>query len=166
MTCQIPQYIVNILERVTRFWTDFSLISKQIYPYDYLTGPEVYSNTELPSKEKFYDSLREKHISDDDYAHALEVWAEFGCTTLRDYSRLYSLSDVLLLTDIFENFRSVAISAQGLDPLYVYSASGFSWQCWLFSSKVELDYVKDLKKIVQFCFRDFLDFPLDSFIDS
>jgi hypothetical protein len=54
-----------------------------------LTGPEVYSNTELPSKEKFYDSLREKYISDNDYAHALEVWAEFGCTTLRDYSKIY-----------------------------------------------------------------------------
>jgi len=121
------------------------LISKQVYPYDYLTGPEVYTATDLPPKECFYDSLRGTPITDENYRHAQEVWKAFNCQTFEDYARLYSISDSLLLSDIFENFRATAIENRGLDPLYVWSASGFSWSCAMYSSQVELEYVKDLE---------------------
>jgi hypothetical protein len=110
-----------------------------------MTGHEVYDDIELPRQDHFYDSLREKHISDSDYSHAKAVWQEFNCKTLRDYTRLYSISDALLLADVFENFRKTAISTQGLDPCYVWSAPGYSWACAMYSSQIELEYVKDFE---------------------
>ena len=120
------------------------LISKQVYPYDYVTGPEVYEEAELPAKEFFYDSLRDAEITDESYAHAQKVWNTFGCQTFEDYARLYSISDSLLLADVFENFRETAFENRGLDPLYSWSSPGFSWNCAMYSSKMELEYVKDL----------------------
>ena len=42
-------------------------------------------------------------ITDEDYHHAHTVGKEFHIETMKDYNKLYNLSDVLLLTDIFEN---------------------------------------------------------------
>ena len=66
-----------------------------------------FYETTLPAKEAFYSKLMESDISDEDYEHAQTVWKEFGCSNLRVYHDLYNISDVLLLADVFENFRDV-----------------------------------------------------------
>ena len=47
-------------------------------------------------------------ITDEDYEHAPTVWKEFNIESMKNYHNLYNLSDVLLLADIFENFRNIA----------------------------------------------------------
>ena len=61
----------------------------------------------LPPKESFYLKLTGEGITDEDYQYAHTVWKEFNIETMKDYHKLYNLSDVLLLADIFENFRSI-----------------------------------------------------------
>lgn len=78
---------------------------KGVYPYDYASSADILSVTELPPKSAFYSKLNDSDISDEDYAHAKTVWEEFSCKTFRDYHDLYNKSDVLLLSDVFENFR-------------------------------------------------------------
>jgi len=74
------------------------------------------NETQLPLKTAFYSKLNETEISDEDYEHAQTVWKEFECKTIRDYHDLYNVSDVLLLADIFENFRDVCMDNYKLDP--------------------------------------------------
>ena len=70
----------------------------------------------LPPKEACYSKLAGEGITDDDYEHAHTVWKEFIIESMKDYRKLYNLSDVLLLADIFENFRSICMNNYGLDP--------------------------------------------------
>ena len=49
-------------------------------------------------------------ITDEDYQHAHTVWKEFNIESMKDYHNLFNLSDVLLLADIFENFRNTCIN--------------------------------------------------------
>jgi len=85
------------------------VLRKGVYPYEYMDSLERLNETQLPPKTAFYSKLSETEISDEDYEHAQTVWKKFGCKTIRDYHDLYNVSDVLLLADIFENFRDVCM---------------------------------------------------------
>ena len=63
-----------------------------------------YYKTQLQSKDKFYSELSLEDISDDDYAHAINVWNTFNINNLGEYHDLYVKLDTALLGDIFENF--------------------------------------------------------------
>ena len=83
-------------------------------------------------------------ITDEDYAHAQEVWDAFGCRTLGDYYDLYVATDSLLLADVFENFRKVCQEKYGLDPARYYSAPGLRWDALLKKTGVELELLTDM----------------------
>ena len=80
---------------------------KVVYPYDYMDCFEKLSVTTLPPIESFYSELNKSGISEDNYTHAQKVWEKFEMETLQDYHDLYLKTDVLLLADVFENFRDV-----------------------------------------------------------
>ena len=95
-------------------------------------------------KEKFYSSLSGKGITDEEYAHAKQVWETFGCQNLGDYHDLYVATDTLLLADVFENFRKVCQERYGLDPAHYYSAPGLSWDALLKKTGAELELLTDM----------------------
>ena len=100
------------------------LTRKGVYPYDYVSSIEKLSETQLPPKEEFYSKLNDENVSDDDYQHAINVWNTFKCKTIRDYHDLYLKSDVLLLSDVFENFRKTRLHHYNLDPAHYYTSPG------------------------------------------
>ena len=59
------------------------------------------------------------------------------------YHDLYLRSNVLLLADIFENFRSMCLEIYELDPAKCISAPRLAFQVALKMTKVELDLLTD-----------------------
>ncbi|GBC14077.2 uncharacterized protein LOC114539626 [Rhizophagus irregularis DAOM 181602=DAOM 197198] len=53
--------------------------------------------------------------NDKEYEYAQYVWEKAGCKTMQDYHDIYLKTDVLLLADIFQNFREMALKKYGLD---------------------------------------------------
>ena len=97
----------------------------------------------LPTKEAFHSILNDSDITEEDYQHAQKVWKTFNMKTMRDYHNLYLESDVLLLSDVFENFRDVCLENYSLDPTFYYTAPGLAWDACLKITKVELELLKD-----------------------
>ena len=58
----------------------------------------------------FCSKLAGEGIADADYQYAHIAWKEFNIEPMKDYHKLYNLSDVLLLADIFKNVRSTCIN--------------------------------------------------------
>ena len=109
-----------------------------------MNSPEKLKETKLPPKEAFYSRLNDEDISDENYAHARKVWEPFEMKNLEDYHNLYNQVDVLLLADVFENFRDICIKNYKLDPAHYYTAPGLAWDAALKVTKVELELLSDI----------------------
>lgn len=81
---------------------------KGVYLYDYMDNSERFKETQLPPKKAFYSILNNEHITDAEYKHAQNVWKTFKLINMGVYRDLYLASDVLLLADVFQNFRTEA----------------------------------------------------------
>ena len=122
----------------------FNLITRKgVFPYEYMDSFDRFEETQLPPKENFYSSLTDESISDSDYQHAQEVWTTFNCRTIGDYHDLYLQTDVLLVADVFENFRRTALSTYKLDPAHYYTLPGYSWDCLLKCTNIELEQITE-----------------------
>ena len=119
------------------------LLKKGVYPYEYMDSWERFEETQLPVIEKFYSTLTDEGISEQDYAHAQKVWETFQCKNLGDYHDLYLKTDVLLLADIFENFRTTCLRQYELDPAHYYTSPGLSWDALLKKTGVKLELLTD-----------------------
>ncbi|XP_067947655.1 uncharacterized protein [Watersipora subatra] len=121
------------------------LARKGVYPYEYMDSHERFEEKQLPKIIHFSSSL-DNHagLQPGDYLHAQKVWKELGCETLGDYHDLYLKTDVLLLTDVFESYRSTAMDVYGLDPCHYISAPSLSWYALLKITKQELELISDV----------------------
>ena len=119
------------------------LTDKGIYPYDYMDDFNKFNETELPSKEHFYSNLSEQDITDEDYKRAKQIWKHFNIKNLGEYHDLYLKTDVLLLTDAFENFRTQCLKDYDLDPAHFYTLPNFSWDAMLLKTGITLDLIYD-----------------------
>ena len=120
------------------------LTRKGVYPYDYVENDSVFLETQLPSSDAFYNILNDEHISDSDYMHAQNVWRAFNIQNMGQYHDLYLKTDVLLLADVFENFRNLCLKCYKLDPAHYYTAPGLAWEAMLRMTGVELELLEDI----------------------
>ena len=119
------------------------LTEKGVYPYDYINSFDKFNDEQLPSKEQFYSRLSEEDITLDDYKKAKQIWKHFDIQNTGEYHDLYLKTDVLLLTDVFENFRDMCLSFYGLDPVYYYTLPNFAFDAMLKLTGIEIDLVYD-----------------------
>ena len=61
-----------------------------------------------------------------------------------EYHDLYLKSDILLLTDVFENFREACQQYYELDPAHYFTAPGLSWDAMLKKTETELELISDV----------------------
>ena len=91
----------------------FLLTEKGVYPYDYCNDNK-FNDTELPENKHVYRRLSAEDISDADCERAKLIWKHFNIKNLGEY--LYLETNVLLLTDVYENFRKQCLTDYELDP--------------------------------------------------
>ncbi|KYN28549.1 hypothetical protein ALC57_02028 [Trachymyrmex cornetzi] len=124
------------------------LTRKDVFPYEYVDCVEKLQDTRLPPRESFYSSLTCDIVSENDYAHAVNVWQRFSIRTLGEYSDLYLKTDVLLLADIFENFRESCVVSYGLDSVHYYTLPGFTWDAMLKHTRVRFELLTDIDMVM------------------
>ena len=60
---------------------------KGYYTYEYVTDFDKFKE-ELPSKEKFYNLLTDRKITDKEYENVINVFKKFEMKTMKDYHNL------------------------------------------------------------------------------
>jgi len=80
--------------------------------------------------------------------HAVNVWRMFSIQTLGEYRDLYLKTDMLLLADIFENFRDRCVVSYGLDPAYYYTLPSFTWDAMLKHTRINFELLTDIDMVM------------------
>ena len=146
MSSSLDKLVSNLPAEALKYTNKkFKLMTRKgIYPYDYMDSFEKFNKTELPTKEEFYSILNNEHISDEDYSHAQKVWNTFQLQTMGEYHNLYLKSDILLLADVFENFRKTCLQYYKLDPCHYFTSPGLSWDAMLKMTNIQLELMTDI----------------------
>ena len=121
-----------------------------MYSIDYVSSIERFSETQLLPKSEFYSRPNDEDITDSDYQHALNAWNTFQRQTIRDYHDLYLKSDVLLLADVFENFRATCLKHYNLDPAHYYTSPGLAWDACLRETGQSLKFRHNYAMLIMF----------------
>ena len=143
----------NGFKNISKYYTpeEVELIKqKGFYPYEYMDKVEKFNDPKLPPREVFYSKLSGRGISEKDYKHAWNVWYTFKMKTFKDYHKLYNETDVLLLADVFENFRNLCLKIYGLDPVYYFTAPGLAWDACLKMTNINLELLSDPNMLLMF----------------
>ncbi len=137
------------------------LTSKGSYPYSYFDSFDRFKEDKIPPVKNFCSSLDECIIIEKDgpiffntpsdasehaieqQKRACELYSDFKCSNLGEYSDMYLRTDTLILADVFESFRTIALEKYQLDPALYYTLPGYSWDALLKTSKVKLDLFTD-----------------------
>ena len=131
-----------------KYFTDpvqFNLMKRKgVYPYDYMDSFSKFNDIELPKREEFYSLLTDNNISEDNYNHAKNVWNTFNLKNMGEYHDLYLKTDILLLTDVFENFRKTCLTYYKLDPLHYITSPGLAWDAMLKMTGINLELITDI----------------------
>ena len=122
---------------------EFALMKKKgIFPYDFFDDvSKILSTDEIkfPTRKTFFNKLEDKGCTEKDYLHAKLVWKTFDCKTFANYHDIYLKSDVTMLADFFEKFRTMCLASYRLDPAHYFSAPGLAWDAALRMTRVNLE---------------------------
>ena len=61
-----------------------------------------------------------------------------------EYHDLYLKSDILLLADVFENFRETCLLYHGLASAHYVSSPGLAWDAMLKMTGINLELITDI----------------------
>ena len=74
-----------------------------------------------------------------------KVCKDFEINHLGAYHDSYIQSDILLLADVFENFRNMCLKIYKLDPAKFFSAPRLTQQAAFKKTKVKLGFLTDIE---------------------
>ena len=150
MSSSLEKLVSNLPKELLKYTSQtfknekLDLMSKKgVYPYDFMDSFEKL-NEKLPPKEEFYSILNDEHVTDKDYQHAQTVWNTFNLKNMGEYHDLYLKSDILLLADVFENFRKTCLQYYKLDPCHYFTSPGLSWDAMLKMTNIKLELMTDI----------------------
>ena len=125
------------------------LTQKLAYPYEYFNSIEEYQKpVNNLKKEHFFSKLKRKNSDDEEIERTMDLFKRFDIKNGEGLTEIYLKSDVLLLTCVFEKFIKVSVNEFDNNPLYCVSLPGYTWQCGLKYTGINIQTLQDKDMIL------------------
>ena len=125
------------------------LNKKLAYPYEYFNSIDDYKKPvhNLENKD-FFSKLKNKCPDDKEIDRTREIIKKFNIKNGEELIQLYFKSDVILLADVFEKFIKISVEEYGINPVYCVSLPGYTWQCGMKYTDINLQTLQDKDMIL------------------
>ena len=129
----------------TGFPDEWKLLTKKLaYPYEYFNSINDYQKpVDSLKKEDFLSKLKNKCPDDEEIERTKKIIKKFNIKDGEELTEIYLKSDVLLLACVFEKFIKVSFNEFGINPLYCVSLPGYTWECGLKYTGINLQTLQD-----------------------
>ena len=125
------------------------LTKKLAYPYEFFNRIEDYKKpVDNLKKEDFFSKLKNKCPDDDEVEKTKEIIKKLNIKNGEELTELYLKSDVLLIDCVFEKSIKISVNQYDINPLYCVSLPGYTWQCGLKFTGVNLQTLHDKDMIL------------------
>ena len=119
------------------------------YPYDNCNSIDDYKkHVDNLKKEDFFSKLKNKSPDDEEIERTKDIIKRFNNKNGEELTEIYLKSDVHLLACVFEKFIRVSITEFDMNPLYCVSLPGYTWQCGLKYTGINLQTLQDKDMIL------------------
>ena len=126
------------------------LPKKLAYPYEYFNNIDDYKKPVSNSEKKdFFSRLKNKCPDDKEVERTMDIIKRFNFKNGEEVTQIHLKSDVFLLGCVFENFIKVSVNEFGINPLYCVSLPGYTWQCGLKYTRINLQTLQDKDLILK-----------------
>ena len=125
------------------------LTKKLAYPYEHFNSIDDYQKpVDNLEKKDFFSKCKNECPDDEEIERTKEIIKLFDITNREELTEIYLKSDVLLLACVFEKFTKVSINEFKINPLYCVSLPGYTWQCGLKYTGINLQTLQDKDMIL------------------
>ena len=92
--------------------------------------------------------MKNKYLDDGEIERTKEIIEKFNSKNGEELTEIYLKSDALLLACVFEKIKKVSVNEFGTNPLYCVSLPGYTWQCGLEYTGINLQTLQDKDMIL------------------
>ena len=122
---------------------------KLAYPYEYFNSIDDYKKSVHNLKNvNFFSKLKNKYPDNEEIQHMKEIINVFNIKNGVELTELYLKSDVILLADVVEKFIKISLEEYEINPLYCVSLPGYTWNCGLKYTEINLQTLQDKDMIL------------------
>ena len=111
----------------------------------------LYEYFNLSTQNCNSSTLKQETTPDEEINRTQAIDKKFNTKNGQELTMLNLKMDVLQIADVFENFVETSTLMYGDNPLYSYSAPGYTWKAGLKMTKIKLDFIKD--KHLGYCWK-------------
>ena len=128
-------------------WKYFT--KKLAYPYEYFNSIDDYQKSvDNLEKEHFFSKLKNKCPDDEEIERTMDIIKRFHNKNGEELTQQYLKIDVLLLACVFEKTIKISVNEFGINPLSCVSLPGYTWQCGLKYTGINLQTLQDKDMIL------------------
>ena len=133
----------------TGFPDKWKYLTKNLaHPYELFNSIEDCQKSFNDSKkEDFFSKMKNKYPDDEEIEITKEINRKFNKNG-EELTETYLKSDVRLLAGVFEKFVKISVNEHGIIPLYYVSLPGYTWQCGLKYTGINLQTLQDKDMIL------------------
>ena len=120
------------------------LTKKLAYLYEYFKSIDDYQKpVDNLKTEDFFRELKNKCPDDEQTERTKEITEKFNIKDGEELTEKFLKSDLLLLACVSEKFIKVSVKEFGINLLYCVSLLGYTWECGLKYTGINLQTLQD-----------------------